>query len=105
MSDRLGMVQLAPRQNPYLGGLDGGGGARSFSEETARAIDAEVLRIIAESHEEAKRLLVEHRRKLDALAEALLARESLDEKEILEVTGLPPAPPLETGKMPSDQTP
>jgi cell division protease FtsH len=96
MSDRLGMVQLAPRDNPFLGGMDNFGGSRSFSEETARAIDAEVLRIIAESHDEARRLLGEHRRELDALATALLSRETLDEREILEVTGLPPAPALET---------
>jgi len=99
MSDRLGMVQLAPRENPYLAGLDGYGGPKSFSEETARAIDAEVLRIIAESHDEARRLLVEHREELDALASALLERETLDEREILEVTGLPPAPALETRKL------
>jgi cell division protease FtsH len=100
MSERLGMVQLAPRQNPYLGGLDGAGSTRSFSEETARAIDAEVLRIIAESHAEARRLLSDHRKALDALSEALLARETLDEREILEVTGLPPAPALETRRLP-----
>jgi len=35
-----------------------------------------------------------HRGALDALAEALLARETLDEQEILAVTGLPPAPAL-----------
>ena len=96
MSDSLGMVQLAPRQNPYLGGMGGFGGDRPFSEETARVIDAEVLRIIGESHETALRLLREHRSQLDALVAALLVKETLDEKEILEVTGLPPAPPLET---------
>ena len=53
-------------------------------------------KIISESHEEAKRLLSAHRKQLDALAEALLARETLSEREILQVTGLPPAPPLET---------
>jgi cell division protease FtsH len=101
MSDRLGMVQLAPRENPFLAGLDGGGGGgtRLFSEETARAIDAEVARIIAESHDEARRLLNDHRRELDALAEALMSRETLDEREILEVTGLPAAPSLETRKL------
>jgi len=99
MSDRLGLVELAPRQNPYLNG-PGGYGARPFSEETAEAIDAEVRKIIGESHEEAKRLLTAHRKQLDSLAEALLARETLNEKEILEVTGLPPAPPLETGMLP-----
>ncbi len=100
MSERLGLVQLAPRDNPYLSGMDGYGGSRPFSEDTAETIDAEVRRIIAESHEEAQRLLRAYRRQLDALAEALVARETLDEKEILAATGLPPAPPLETGKLP-----
>jgi len=99
MSEKLGMVQLAPPDNPYLNTLGGWGGTKSFSEETARLIDAEVHRIIAESHQEARRLLTEHRRRLDALAEALLARETLDEQAILEVTGLPPAPALETAKL------
>ena len=98
MSERLGMVQLAPRQNPYLGGMEGYAGQRPFSEETASLIDAEVLRIIGESHEEARRLLTRYRPQLDALAQALLARETLDEQEILKVTGLPPASPLEDGK-------
>ncbi len=96
MSEALGAVQLAPRENPYLGVAAGGDGARPFSEETARTIDAEVLKIIAESHEEARRLLRSHRAELDKLAEALLAHETLDEKEILDATGLPPAPPLRT---------
>jgi cell division protease FtsH len=100
MSERLGMVQLAPRENPYLASLDGYEGPKSFSEDTARLIDAEVLGIIGESHEQALRLLREHRGALDALAEALLARETLDEQEILEVTKLPAAPALETNKVP-----
>jgi cell division protease FtsH len=99
MSDRLGLVQLAPRENPYLNSLDGfGAGSKPFSDETARAIDEEVLKIIAECHAEAKRLLTAHRRELDALAQALLARETLDEQEILTVTGLPAAPSLDTQK-------
>jgi cell division protease FtsH len=102
MSDRLGLVQLAPKENPYLNGAAGfAGGAKPFSEETAEAIDAEVRRIIGESHEEAKRLLSTHRQQLDALVEALLARETLNEQEILQVTGLPPAPALETGMLPA----
>ncbi len=100
MSERVGLVQLAPRENPYLGGSGGYGGARPFSEATAEAIDAEVLKIIGESHEEARRLLSAHRKQLDALAEALLSRETLNEQEILEVTGLPPAPALGTGMLP-----
>ena len=100
MSERVGLVQLAPRENPYLGGSGGYAGEKPFSEATAEAIDAEVLKIINESHEEAKRLLSAHRKQLDALAEALVARETLNEQEILEVTGLPPAPALTTGILP-----
>ena len=100
MSERLGMVQLAPRENPYLGVTLGYDGGRSFSEETAQTIDAEVHRIVKESQEEARRLLSEHRPQLDALAEALLARETLDEQDILRVTGLPPAPALDSIKRP-----
>jgi cell division protease FtsH len=94
MSDAVGMVQLAPRQNPYLGGVAMFGGEKPFSDETARLVDVEVQRIINECHEEAKRLLTQHRKALDALVQALLARETLAEQEILEVTGLPPAPEL-----------
>ena len=80
---------------------------KPFSAETARTLDAEVLRIIAESHAQARRLLTGHRRQLDALAAALVARETLDEQEILEVTGLPPAPALETRRLdtPSSRSP
>jgi cell division protease FtsH len=100
MSEKLGTVQLAPRENVYLGRPGGYGGEKPFSEETARVIDEEVLSIIDESHEEARRLLTKHRKELEALARALLERETLDEEEILEVTGLPPAPPLENRKVP-----
>jgi len=97
MSEKIGLVQLAPRENPYLGSSGGHTGERPFSEATAEAIDAEVRRIIDESHDEARRLLSTHRKQLDLLASALLSRETLNEHEILEVTGLPPAPALESG--------
>ncbi len=88
MSEKIGMVQLAPRENPYLNDADGYVGAKPFSEDTAKSIDFEVRKIIEESHAEATRLLIRHRKPLDALARALLSRETLDEQEILEVTKL-----------------
>jgi cell division protease FtsH len=100
MSERLGLVQLSPRENPYLGGPNGYAGEKPFSEATAAAIDAEVRTIIGESYNEATRLLSAHRQPLDALVDALLVRETLNEQEILEVTGLPPAPALDTGLLP-----
>jgi cell division protease FtsH len=98
MSDKVGMVQLAARRNPYLG-MPGFGSENPFSEQTARTVDAEVARIISESHEQAKTLLRRQRKQLDALVQALLARETLDEQQILEVTGLPRAPELESGRV------
>jgi cell division protease FtsH len=88
MSERIGMVQLAPRENPYLAGAEGYVGAKPFSEQTAETIDTEVARIISESHDAARALLRQHRGALDALARALLERETLNEAEILEVTGI-----------------
>jgi cell division protease FtsH len=94
MSDAVGMVQLAPPQNAYLGTSGGFMGDKPYSEETAALVDAEVQKIIHGCHEDAKRLLVQHRAALDGLVRALLERETLSEQEILEATGLPPAPEL-----------
>jgi cell division protease FtsH len=96
MSEKLGMVQLAERQNPYLAGVGGFTDSKAFSEETARVVDAEIHRIITECYDEAQRRLSEHRPQLDALASALLERETLDEQEILDVTGLTPVPQTES---------
>jgi len=93
MSDALGMVELAPRQNTWVGGTSFGA-AKPYSDKTAGIIDSEVARIISDCHEEAKSLLHQHRNKLDRLVAGLMKSETLDEKEILEVTGLPPAPTL-----------
>jgi cell division protease FtsH len=62
--------------------------ARPYSEETARDVDLEVKRIADECFGEAMRLLTEQRAKLEALTKALLKDDSLDEDEILKVTGL-----------------
>jgi cell division protease FtsH len=59
-----------------------------YSDATSEVIDAEVRRIVEQSHVDADRLLAEHRDKLDALAQALLKAESLNEKEIRELVGL-----------------
>jgi cell division protease FtsH len=96
MSDELGMVQLAAEQSPFLGG---GYTNKSMSEATAQLVDAEVRKIIHDSHEQAKGLLRAHKKQLDALVEALLARDTLGEQEILEVTGLKPAPVLESTRV------
>ena len=79
--------------SPKVGPLNYGDGdanalQKPYSEGTAQIIDDEVRRIAEESQAEAEKLLSEHRPQLDALAKALLRSDSLDEKEILEVTGV-----------------
>jgi cell division protease FtsH len=61
---------------------------RPYSEATAREVDLEIKRIADECLTEAMRLLIENRARLDALARALLAEDSLGEDKILSVTGL-----------------
>jgi cell division protease FtsH len=102
MSEALGPVTLASRDNPYLQGRPafGAGGGSGLSEATSQLVDGEVRRILDECYDDAVRLLQEHRRPLEVLAKALLDRETLDEQEILNVTGLPHAPRLETLPIP-----
>ncbi len=88
MSDELGMVELSARENPYLSSGYGQTSRKDISEHTAEQIDKEVRRIIQDAHTEATRLLTAHRSQLDALAKALLERETLDEHALLEITGL-----------------
>ena len=94
MSPKLGPVTLAPRDDPFLGGRGGlgFGDSKPYSEATAQEIDEEVQRILQECYDHGLQLLRDHRRQLDRLAQALLEKETLDEQEILSVTGLPPAP-------------
>jgi cell division protease FtsH len=77
MSERLGPVSILPPE-PTLRFPTSG----DVSEETRRLVDSEVRRIIDACHEEALALLREHRGKLEALAELLLERETIDEAEV-----------------------
>ncbi len=55
---------------------------KDYSEATAIAIDKEVKELIAKSYERAKKLVLENKKTLDKLAEALLERESLGSREV-----------------------
>ncbi|NLM40361.1 MAG: ATP-dependent zinc metalloprotease FtsH [Firmicutes bacterium] len=54
---------------------------RNYSEEVAAAIDEEVRSIVETSHKRAVEILTQHREKLDAVAQALLERETLEKEE------------------------
>jgi cell division protease FtsH len=85
MSEKLGPISFVALRDE---GLPPAFQHQPYSEATSELIDAEVRDIVEHSHSEADRLPAEHRDKLKALAQALLKAESLNEKEIWEVTGL-----------------
>jgi cell division protease FtsH len=92
MSDALGPLSYGEREDSgFLMGPSFR--QKDYSERTAQEIDAEVRRIVVEQYKRGKALLEENRDKLDALAEALLDRETLDRDEIeaiMEGRELPP---------------
>jgi cell division protease FtsH len=85
MSDAVGPIAVTDgRQDGVL--LPG---AMPASEPTQELVDQEVRRIVEESEQEVVNLLEEHREQLDALANALLDHETLDQQEAYEVAGVP----------------
>ncbi|MHB1499865.1 MAG: ATP-dependent zinc metalloprotease FtsH [Candidatus Dormibacteria bacterium] len=88
---------MSPRVGPLNLADDGDQSAmmisqRPYSDTTAEVIDSEVRRIVEECFDEALELLKANRERLDALTTALLREESLNEEQILQVTGLPAKP-------------
>jgi cell division protease FtsH len=101
MSETLGPISFVAPQDD---GLPPAFQHQPYSEATAELIDAEVRRIVEESHHEADRLLAGNRDRLDALAHALLRAESLDALEIRNVTAVTArdVPREETPLLPQD---
>ncbi|MBR0237885.1 MAG: ATP-dependent zinc metalloprotease FtsH [Thermoguttaceae bacterium] len=89
MSKRLGPAAFkVSEEHPFLG-KEISAGSRDFSEYTAQIIDEEVMQILREADTRAEETLMNHRNKLDALAEALLLKEELTESEIEAILGAP----------------
>ncbi|KRN78047.1 ATP-dependent zinc metalloprotease FtsH [Weissella minor] len=90
MSDKLGMVELENHNTPSMGrnGL-------TYSEDTAKVIDDEVRRLTSDGYNTAMSIIAEYQDKHEAIAQALLEYETLDEKQILSL--------FETGHMPNEK--
>ena len=58
---------------------------RDYSEAVAEKIDAEVARIVNESYQLAKNILIEHKAKLIEVAEKLLEQETISKEEFDEI--------------------
>ncbi|SDU88684.1 membrane protease FtsH catalytic subunit [Pseudomonas sihuiensis] len=82
LSEKLGPLMYAEEEGEVFLGRSMGSQASNVSGETAKLIDEEVRRIIDECYATAKKLLVENRDKLDAMAEALMKYETIDAEQI-----------------------
>jgi cell division protease FtsH len=80
MSETMGVVTFEPRRG--IGGDRWPPGGQEYSEETARAVDAEVARIMAEAHARARALLAEHRDALERVAQRLLEVETMTGEDL-----------------------
>ena len=89
MSDEIGQVNFGDdERQPFLGYSMSQG--RSYSEETASQIDAEVRRLVHEAYEKALELLGKNVDKLDLLATDLLNNEIVERDRVYEIAGMPP---------------
>ncbi len=60
---------------------------RDYGEKVAQAIDDEVYEIVMQQYEVARQVLLEHRDKLELVAERLLEVETIGQEEFLELVG------------------
>ena len=81
MSEKFGLMGLESRESMYLDN----GSVLNCSDETASHVDEEVMRILKEAYEEAKRLLTENRECLDQISAFLIEKETITGKEFMEI--------------------
>jgi cell division protease FtsH len=94
MSDKLGPLSFGKRDELVFLGREIGE-QRNYSDEVAKQIDEEVRAIIDHAYERAMDVLVTHRDKLNALAEKLVAEETVDAEGFEALfSDLPPKQPL-----------
>jgi len=81
MSEKFGLIGLESIQNRYLDGRP----VSNCGQETASEIDKEVMKMLKSSYGEAKKLLTEHRKTMDKIADFLIEKETITGKEFMEI--------------------
>ena len=90
MSDKLGPLSFGKRDELVFLGREIGE-QRNYSDEVAKTIDEEVRAIIDRAYERAMEVLETHRDRLEALADRLIAQETVDSDEFEKLfSDLPP---------------
>jgi cell division protease FtsH len=81
MSEKMGPLAFGKKEGEVFLGREMGS-VQTFSEQTAKDIDAEVRRIVHEQYDRAKRVLLENRVLLDKIADSLIEYETLDAADV-----------------------
>ncbi len=81
MSEKFGLMGLETKENEYLTGRT----IMNCGDATAAEVDQEVMKILKDSYEEAKRLLSENRDVMDKIAEFLIQKETITGKEFMKI--------------------
>jgi len=87
MSEKLGPLQYGQKEEPIFIGKEIAR-HKDYSEKTSQSIDSEIMRIVNEAFENAKKILSENKTTLDKLSRRLLQKEVLDRKEIEDIVGI-----------------
>ncbi len=82
MSEKFGLAQL---ESPAAQFLDDGRIIMNCSDATAAQVDQEVIKILKQSYDQAKRILSEHRKAMDEIAAFLIEKETITGKEFMEI--------------------
>ncbi len=88
MSSAVGLLHCGERPGPFLP-LEEALSRRNCSEQTAHQVDEETTKLLDSAYGEAKNILSQHRRQLDAIAAMLMERETLDKESFLQLLGRP----------------
>ena len=86
------MTALETVNNKYLGGDT----SLACSDQTATRVDEEVVKLIQQAYEEARRILEENKEKLHELAKFLYERETITGEQFMEIVNR--VPQLETAQ-------
>jgi cell division protease FtsH len=99
MSDAMGPLTFGKKEEQIFLGREIAQ-HQDYSEDTALKIDHEVKRFVTDAYSRAQSILLEHKPRLVAMADALLARETLDADEVRRIVAGEaldePAPPAGT---------
>ena len=89
MSDAMGPLTFGKKEEQIFLGREIAQ-HQDYSEDTALRIDQEVKRFVTDNYTRAQTILLEHKQKLLDMADALLARETLDAEQVRRIAaGLP----------------